>query len=66
MNLQLSLDINYELNYKNPVIGKQRNKINVYQDNLQDILIQELFCLLKTLKQLRKLVAKKNLDNASC
>ena len=41
---KLSLDIDFELNYNNPVIGNQRNKINVYEDNLEE-----------TLKRLKKL-----------
>ena len=32
---KLSLDINFELNFDNPVIGNQKNKINVYEDNLK-------------------------------
>ena len=31
---KLSLDIDFELKYKNSVIGNQRNKINVYEDDL--------------------------------
>ena len=34
---KLSLDIDFELNYKNKTIGHQRNKINVYEDELLDI-----------------------------
>ena len=33
---KLSLDIDFELNYNNPVIGNQRNKINLYEDNLEE------------------------------
>ena len=33
----LSLDIDFELKYKNKIIGNQRNTIKVYEDNLEDI-----------------------------
>ena len=63
---KLSLDINYELNYKNPVIGKQRNKINVYQDNLQDIFNSRTFCLFEDIEAIKKVGLAKggSLDNA--
>ena len=63
---KLSLDINYELNYKNPVIGKQSNKINVYQDNLQDIFNSRTFCLFEDIEAIKKVGLAKggSLDNA--
>ena len=42
---KLSLDIDFELKYENPVIGNQRNKINVYEDDLQQIFDSRTFCL---------------------
>ena len=33
----LSLDIDFELKYKNEIIGNQRNKVKVYEDDLKDI-----------------------------
>ena len=44
---KLSLDIDFELKYNNSVIGNQRNKINVYEDNLEDIFNSEHFVCLK-------------------
>ncbi len=63
---KLSLDINFELNYKNPVIGKQSNKINVYQDNLQDIFNSRTFCLFEDIEAIKKVGLAKggSLDNA--
>ena len=63
---KLSLDINFELNYKNPVIGKQSNKINVYQDNLQDIFNSRTFCLFEDIEFIKKngLAKGGSLDNA--
>ena len=40
---KLSLDIDFELKYENSIIGNQRNKINVYQDNLEDIFNSRTF-----------------------
>ena len=34
----VSLDIDFEIKYKNPFIGIQKNKINVYENNLVDVL----------------------------
>ena len=33
----LSLDIEFELKYKNMIIGNQKNKVKVYEDDLTDI-----------------------------
>ena len=44
---KLSLDIDFELSYQNPVIGVQRNKINVYEDNLEDIFNSRTFVYTK-------------------
>ena len=63
---KLSLDINFELNYKNPIIGKQSNKINVYEDNLQDIFNSRTFCLFEDIEAIKKVGLAKggSLDNA--
>ena len=44
---KLSLDIDFELKYENKVIGNQRNKINVYEDDLKDIFTRERSVYLK-------------------
>ena len=33
----LSLDIDFELKYKNELIGNQRRKIKIYEDDLTDV-----------------------------
>ena len=43
----LSLDIDFQLSYENPIIGNQRNKFNIYEDNLADVFNSRTFCLLK-------------------
>ncbi len=63
---KLSLDINFELNYENPLIGKQNNKINVYEDNLEDIFNSRTFCLFEDIEAIKKVGLAKggSLDNA--
>jgi UDP-3-O-[3-hydroxymyristoyl] N-acetylglucosamine deacetylase len=63
---KLSLDIDFELKYENPIIGNQKNKINVYNDNLQDILNSRTFCLYEDIELIKKngLAKGGSLDNA--
>ncbi len=51
---KLSLDIDFKLKYENPVIGNQRNKINVYEDNLDDIFNSRTFCLYEDIEVIKK------------
>ena len=63
---KLSLDISFELNYKNILIGNQKNKINVYEDNLEDIFNSRTFCLFEDIEAIKKIGLAKggSLDNA--
>ena len=63
---KLSLDIDFELKYDNSVIGNQRNKINVYEDDLKDIFNSRTFCLYEDIEEIKKkgLAKGGNLDNA--
>ena len=63
---KLSLDIDFELKYKNQIIGNQRNKINVYEDNLRDIFNSRTFCLFEDIEAIKKngLAKGGSLDNA--
>ena len=63
---KLSLDIDFELSYQNPIIGVQRNKINVYEDNLEDIFNSRTFCLYEDIEAIKKIGLAKggSLDNA--
>ena len=57
---KLSLDIDFELKYENDLIGNQRNKINLYKDDLEDVFNSRTFCLyLKILKKLKRKVLQK-------
>ena len=63
---KLSLDINFELKYQNSVIGVQRNKIKVYEDDLSDIYCSRTFCLYEDIEVIKKngLAQGGSLDNA--
>ena len=51
---KLSLDIDFELKYENKIIGNQRNKINVYEDNLEAIFNSRTFCLYQDIETIKK------------
>ena len=63
---KLSLDIDFELKYQNPIIGNQRNKINVYEDDLTDIFNSRTFCLYEDVEKIRQngLAKGGSLENA--
>ncbi len=63
---KLSLDIDFELKYENSTIGNQRNKINVYEDDLQDVFNSRTFCLYEDIEKIKQsgLAKGGSLDNA--
>ena len=63
---KLSLDIDFELKYTNDLIGNQRNKINVYEDDLNEIFDSRTFCLYEDIEAIKKIGLAKggSLDNA--
>ena len=62
----LSLDIDFELKYKNEVIGNQRNKVKVYEDDLSDVYNSRTYCLYEDIDFIKKngLAKGGSLDNA--
>ena len=48
-------EIEFEIKYDNRIIGNQKNKINVFEDNLTDIYNSRTFCLFKDIEFLKKL-----------
>ena len=50
----LSLDIDFELKYKNPIIGNQSNKVKVFEDDLTDIYNSRTFCLFEDIELIKK------------
>ena len=63
---KLSLNIDFELKYKNSIIGSQRNNIKVYEDDLKDIFSSRTFCLFEDIEQIKKMGLAKggSLENA--
>ena len=63
---KLSLDIDFELKYNNKIIGNQRNKKNVYEDDLTEIFDSRTFCLYEDIEMIKKngLAKGGSLDNA--
>ena len=62
----LNLCIDFELKYKNQLIGNQRNKIKIYEDNLTDIYNSRTFCLFEDIEKIKKIGLAKggSLENA--
>ena len=62
----LNLSIDYELKYNNPIIGTQKNKIKVFEDNLNDIFNSRTFCLFEDIEMIKKngLAKGGSLENA--
>ena len=50
----LSLDIDFELKYKNSIIGNQRNKFKVYEDDLTDVYNSRTYCLYEDIELIKK------------
>ena len=50
----LSLDIDFELKYKNEIIGNQRNKVKVYEDDLTEIYDSRTYCLYEDIEMIKK------------
>ena len=61
-----SLEINFYLDYKNNIIGKQNNVVNFQKDNLADVSSSRTFCLYEDIEKIKKLGLAKggSLDNA--
>ena len=61
-----TLEIDFEIKFNNKLIGNQRNKINVYENDLTDIYNSRTFCLFEDVQKLREMNLAKggSLDNA--
>ena len=62
----LTLDIDFELKYSNPLIGNQRNVVKVYEDDLTDVFNSRTFCLYEDIELIKKngLAKGGSLENA--
>ena len=61
-----TLEIEYEVNFENQLIKSQKNKVNVFEDDLNDIFNSRTFCLYEDIEKLRSinLGLGGSLDNA--
>ena len=61
-----TLEIEFEIDYKNKFIKNQKNKINVFEDNLDEIFNSRTFCLYEDIEKLKKIGLGKggSLENA--
>ena len=63
---KISLDIDFEIKYSNPLIGTQRNLVKVYENDLTDIYNSRTFCLFEDVEKLQSMNLAKggSLENA--
>ncbi len=63
---KVASEIDFEIKYKNKIIGTQRNKVNIFSDELQQIFESRTFCLYEDVEKLKKagLAQGGSLDNA--
>ena len=61
-----SFKVDFQLNYENRLIGKQRNLVNFQTDDLEDISSSRTFCLFEDIEKIKKIGLAKggSLDNA--
>ncbi len=59
-------DIQFEIKYDNQLIKSQKNKVNIFEDNLLDIFCSRTYCLFEDIEKLKKLNLGKggSLENA--
>ena len=50
---KVASEIDFEINYKNKVIGIQRNKVNIFNDDLKHIFDSRTFCLYEDIEKLK-------------
>jgi len=63
---KVASEIDFEIKFKNEIIGTQRNKINVFNDDLKNIFESRTFCLFEDVEKLKAagLAQGGSLDNA--
>ena len=52
---KISLDIDFEIKFNNSLIGTQRNKVKIYEEDLSDVFNSRTFCLFEDIEKLRKM-----------
>ena len=60
------LEIEFQLNYENKIIGQQKNKVNFSRDNIDDVSNSRTFCLFQDIEKIKKAGLAKggSLENA--
>ena len=63
---QSSLEVSFQLNYENEIIGNQKNTINFQKDNLDEVISSRTFCLYEDIEKIKKFGLAKggSLENA--
>ena len=63
---KISLEIDFEINFKNELISTQKNNVNIYMDDLTDMFNSRTFCLYEDIEKLKNMNLAKggSLDNA--
>ena len=63
---EFSLEVNFQLNYENEIIGKQKNTIDFDKDNLSEVINARTFCLYEDIEKIKKsgLAKGGSLENA--
>ena len=51
---KIASEIDFEINYNNQFIGVQRNKINIFNDDLKNIFESRTFCLFEDIEKLKQ------------
>ena len=61
-----SLEVNFQLDYENKIIGQQENTIDFQKDNLKEVSSSRTFCLFEDIEKIKKLGLAKggSLENA--
>ena len=52
---EMSFEVEFQLNYENKIIGKQRNFINFQNDNIDDVSKSRTFCLFEDIEKIKKI-----------
>ena len=62
----LNLEIDFQLKYDNEIIGNQKNKVKVYEEDLTDVYNSRTYCLFEDIEMIKKkgLAKGGSLDNA--
>ena len=61
-----SLEVDFQLDYENRLIGKQKNIVDFQKDDLKDVIVSRTFCLFEDIEKIKKAGLAKggSLENA--